>query len=70
VPTIGRKIDEENANDPDLRINLAGIGIGDGLISPRDTAVYAEYLYQVTPFHNPHFNVRGNVRRWDWLTSD
>ena len=46
VPTIARKIHEENPTS-DLQINLVGIGIGDGFMSPPETAVYAEYLYQV-----------------------
>eukprot|EP00095_Tigriopus_kingsejongensis_P005174 maker-scaffold237_size242172-snap-gene-1.29 protein:Tk05174 transcript:maker-scaffold237_size242172-snap-gene-1.29-mRNA-1 annotation:"serine carboxypeptidase" len=46
VPTIIRKIHDENPT-ADLKINVAGMGIGDGFMSPPETAVYANYLYQV-----------------------
>nr|AKO90273.1 cathepsin A4 [Tigriopus japonicus] len=46
VPTIAKKIHDENPT-ADLKINLAGIGIGDGFMSPPETAVYGDYLYQV-----------------------
>lgn len=46
VPTIAKKIHDENPT-ADLKINLAGIGIGDGFMSPPETAVYGNYLYQV-----------------------
>ena len=45
VPTIARKIDEENPSAP-VPINLKGIGIGDGLMSPQDSAIYGDQLYQ------------------------
>jgi len=46
VPTISNKIHEENLNS-DFKINLKGLGIGDGFTSPHETAVYAEYMYAV-----------------------
>merc|ERR1712223_478530 len=46
VPTISNKIHEENLNS-DFKINLVGLGIGDGFTSPQETAVYAEYMYGV-----------------------
>ena len=45
VPTIARKIDEENPTAL-VTINLKGIGIGDGLMSPQDSAIYGDELYQ------------------------
>ena len=45
VPTIARKIDAENQNAL-VKINLRGIGIGDGLMSPQDSAIYGDQLYQ------------------------
>ena len=45
VPTIARKIDEENPTAL-VPINLKGIGIGDGLMSPQDSAIYGDQLYQ------------------------
>ena len=45
VPTIARKIDVENPNAL-VTINLKGIGIGDGLMSPADSAIYGDELYQ------------------------
>ena len=47
VPTIAKKIHDENANNPEVRINLSGLGIGDGWMSPPDSAIYAQYLYHV-----------------------
>ena len=29
-----------------MKINLAGLGIGDGFMSPQDSSIYAEYLFQ------------------------
>lgn len=46
VPTISKKIHDENLNAT-LKINLVGLGIGDGFISPKEQAVYAEYMYAV-----------------------
>merc|ERR1712226_272130 len=46
VPTISKKINDENPG-ADIKINLVGLGIGDGFTSPQETAVYAEYMYGV-----------------------
>jgi len=46
VPTIARKIDSENPT-ADLKINLKGVGIGDGFMSPPDSAIYGDELYQM-----------------------
>ena len=53
VPTIAEKIDRENPT-ASLRINLAGLGIGDGFMSPPDTAVHADYLFQVSKLFFHH----------------
>jgi len=46
VPNIARKIHEENKNGVDnIYINLTGVGIGDGLMSPYHEGRYANYLY-------------------------
>lgn len=45
VPRISKKIHDENPN-AELKINLAGLGIGDGFMSPPDSSVYAEFLFQ------------------------
>ena len=45
VPRIAKKIHDENPNAA-LKINLAGLGIGDGFMSPQDSSIYAEYLFQ------------------------
>ena len=45
VPTIARKIDTENPG-ASVQINLKGIGIGDGFMSPPDSAIYGDELYQ------------------------
>merc|ERR1712198_604521 len=47
VPSIAKKIDEENKNPENIRINLAGMGIGDGWMSPYHNARYGHFLYQV-----------------------
>ncbi len=47
VPSIARRIHDMNEAGPDVTINLKGIGIGDGFMSPPDSAIYADYLYQV-----------------------
>jgi len=47
VPTIAKKIDTENQNPGNIRINLAGLGIGDGWMSPYHNARYGKFLYQV-----------------------
>jgi len=45
VPRISKKIHDENP-DAEIKINLSGLGIGDGFMSPPDSSVYAEYLFQ------------------------
>lgn len=46
VPTIAKKIQAENGNG-NIDIQLAGIGIGDGFMSPPDSALYGKYLFEV-----------------------
>ncbi len=48
VPSISRKIIEENLAGPRVPINIQGLGVGDGFINPVDTAVHAEQLYGVS----------------------
>ena len=50
MPTIARKIDMENPT-ASVFINLKGIGIGDGFMSPPDSAIYGDELYQVRRVH-------------------
>lgn len=33
---------------PKVKINLAGLGIGDGFMSPVDSSIYADFLYQAS----------------------
>merc|ERR1719242_2030179 len=48
VPSLTRHIHERNQEDNDkIQINLAGMGIGDGWMSPYHNARYAKFLYQV-----------------------
>jgi len=47
VPTIAKKIHEENENTDNIKIELAGLGIGDGWMSPYHNARYGNFLYQV-----------------------
>ena len=49
VPTISKKIHDENQNAT-LKINLVGLGIGNGFTSPNETAVYADFMYGVSCF--------------------
>ena len=46
VPRISKKIHDENPG-ADIKINLSGLGIGDGFMSPPDSSVYAEYLFNL-----------------------
>jgi len=48
VPSLTRHIHERNQEDDDkIKINLVGMGIGDGWMSPYHNARYANQLYQV-----------------------
>lgn len=47
IPTITKKIHDENLNNPEVYINMAGMGIGDGFMSPPDSSIYGNFLYQV-----------------------
>jgi len=48
VPSITRRIHEQNESGNDvLRINLAGMGVGNGWMSPYHEAKYGDMLYQV-----------------------
>ena len=48
VPSITRRIHEGNASGNNvLKIPVAGMGIGDGWMSPYHSARYADFLYQV-----------------------
>jgi len=48
VPSITRRIHEENqAGNDVLHINLAGMGVGNGWMSPYHEAKYGEMLYQI-----------------------
>eukprot|EP00095_Tigriopus_kingsejongensis_P005173 maker-scaffold237_size242172-snap-gene-1.30 protein:Tk05173 transcript:maker-scaffold237_size242172-snap-gene-1.30-mRNA-1 annotation:"venom serine carboxypeptidase" len=46
VPAISKRIHDENQVS-DFKINFQGLGIGNGAMSPVDSNVYGEYLYQV-----------------------
>ena len=48
IPVISKKIHDENQNNPDVRIQLKGIGIGNGFISPYDQAIYSTYLHELS----------------------
>jgi len=47
VPSIAKKIHDENQDPSNIRINLVGMGIGDGWMSPYHNARYGNFLYQV-----------------------
>ena len=46
MPTLAKKIHDENEAG-NFTINLAGLGIGNGITAPEHSTVYADYLYQV-----------------------
>ena len=44
MPNIGRAIQQYNSKNPAVRLNLAGIGIGNGMVSPAIQYLsYADY---------------------------
>lgn len=48
VPAIGYKIHQENNNDPDVKINLKGIIVGDGLCDPESMfSAYAPFMFNI-----------------------
>jgi len=48
VPSITKRIHDENESGKDvIKINIAGMGIGDGWMSPYHNAQYGNFLYQV-----------------------
>ena len=70
VPTIGRRIHEMNQVS-ERKINLMGLGIGNGWIAPEDSGLYAEFLYQVRQterrklgISTPLINIPGGPSRW------
>ena len=57
VPTIAKKIwDENNFGNPRVRINIQGLGVGDGFLSPVDTAVHADQLFGVSLIDEQGYN--------------
>jgi len=48
VPSLAKRIHEQNQLDNgEININLAGMGIGDGWMSPQHNGRYGNFLYQV-----------------------
>ena len=60
--TIAKKIHDENPS-AEIKINLAGLGIGDGFMSPPDSSVYGDYLYHVSYFFTRSFQVTRIIKR-------
>ena len=46
MTSLAKKIHDENVAG-NFMINLAGLGIGNGIIAPEHNTLYADYLYQV-----------------------
>ena len=46
MTSLAKKIHNENLAG-NFMINLAGLGIGNGIIAPEHNTLYADYLYQV-----------------------
>ena len=81
MPTLAKRIHDENEAG-DFKINLAGLGIGNGVTAPEHSTVYADYLYQVRKtarndfFHVPRlflpspvsWTARPGTSYWRWRT--
>ena len=46
MPTLAKKIHDENEAS-NFTINLAGLGIGNGITAPEHSTLYADHLDQV-----------------------
>ena len=46
MPRISKKIHDENPGAT-IKINLSGLGVGDGFMSPPDSSVYANYMFEL-----------------------
>ncbi len=47
MPTISYKIHQENQGSPAVRINLRGLAVGNGGMSPPDSFIYGDYLFEL-----------------------
>ena len=47
VPTLAKTIHDKNQGNPEVFINLKGLAVGNGEMSPIDQDIYGDYLYQV-----------------------
>ena len=56
VPTISKKIHDENQSSA-FKINFKGLAVGNGGMSPPDSFIYAEFLYQVVFEYQPPFTL-------------
>ena len=62
VPTISKKIHDENQNNPEIFINFVGLGVGNGDASPSDQDKYAHMMHAVNYFlteqYTDHFRIK------------
>ena len=61
MPRISKKIHDENPN-AEIKINLSGLGVGDGFFSPPDSSVYANYLFETGLVGESE---RDNLLKWE-----
>ncbi len=47
VPTLSYKIHTENQDSPAVPINLRGLAVGNGGMSPPDSFIYGDYLFEL-----------------------
>ncbi len=47
VPSISYKIHTENLGTPEIAINLKGLAVGNGAMSPPDSFIYGDYLFEL-----------------------
>lgn len=48
VPTISKKIHDENQLSPEIFINFQGLSVGNGAMSPEDQHLYGHMLHAVS----------------------
>ncbi|RZF34689.1 hypothetical protein LSTR_LSTR002771 [Laodelphax striatellus] len=47
IPTLAHTIHKKNSNNPDFKINLQGVAIGNGFTDPKTMLHYSDFVYQL-----------------------